>query len=176
MNFDTTYSAKSAAVRAARKAGLDPKACQISREGSSGRWRVQAPSAKAPAPIFPPANATRANELKRARAEREAKAAEKKTPRGEKKAGAGGKRAEILAAAEAGKLPPVPDFSAETHRRFRPKLAELVALVKAKEVKKLKAYPINPISTSPKAMDRYRNLAVIALEAQANGAKQKAAA
>lgn len=30
----------------------------------------------------------------------------------------------------------------------------------------LKAFPINPVSSSPKAMDKYRNLAVIALEVQ----------
>jgi hypothetical protein len=78
-----------------------------------------------------------------------------------------GARAKIEADAQAGKIPAPPDFSADTHTRFRPKLAELVALVKAKDVKGLKAYPINPISTSPKAMNRYRNLAVVALEAQA---------
>ena len=85
-----------------------------------------------------------------------------------------GQRAQIVADAEAGKLPPVPDFSAETHTRFRPKLAELVQLVKVRDIKGLKAYPIKPISTSPKAMDRYRNLAVIALEAQAKTEKKAA--
>lgn len=108
---------------------------------------------------FPPANATRAAELKAAAAQAKTKAVE---PKKEKPLGA---RAQIQADAEKGKLPPIPDFSADTHTRFRPKLAELVALVKAKDVKGLKAYPINPISTSPKAMDRYRNLAVVALQA-----------
>ena len=59
-----------------------------------------------------------------------------------------------------------PDFSAPTHERFRPRLAELVKLVKAKDIAGLKAFDIKPVSTSPKAMDRYRNLAVIALEAK----------
>jgi len=76
-----------------------------------------------------------------------------------------GKRAAILAAAQAGVLPTPPDFSAETHKRFRGKLADLVALAAAGDVAGLKAYPINPISSSPKALDRYRNLCVMALGA-----------
>jgi hypothetical protein len=78
-----------------------------------------------------------------------------------------GKRAEVLAAAEKGVLPAAPDFSAETHKRFRPKLAEVVALVEKGDVKALKAFPINPVSSSPKALAKYRDLAVIALEAKA---------
>jgi len=77
-----------------------------------------------------------------------------------------GKRAEVLAAAQAGTIPEAPDFSAETHTRFRKKLGEIVALVEAGNIEALKAFPINPVSSSPKAMDKYRNLAVIALEAQ----------
>lgn len=81
-----------------------------------------------------------------------------------------GKRAAIAAAAAEGKLPPAPDFSAPTHARFRSKLDEISALVKAKDLKGLRAYPINPVSSSLKALDRYRNLAVVALQAQAKGA------
>jgi hypothetical protein len=77
--------------------------------------------------------------------------------------------AEALASAEKGVLPKAPDFSAATHERFRPKLAELVKLAKAGDVKALKEYSINPISSSPKALDRYRNLAVVALEAREKG-------
>jgi hypothetical protein len=76
-----------------------------------------------------------------------------------------GKRAQIEADAKAGKLPTTPDFSAKTHERFRGKLAEVVKLAKAGDVKALKAFKVNPISSSPKAIDRYRNLAVMALEA-----------
>lgn len=78
-----------------------------------------------------------------------------------------GKRALVLAAAQAGKLPPVPDFSAETHRYFRPKLKRLTEMAKAGDIRGLKAYPIKTYSTSPKAMDRYRKLCVIALQARA---------
>lgn len=79
---------------------------------------------------------------------------------------ASGKRAAILEAAQRGELPAAPDFSAPTHARFRKKLAEIVALAEAGDVPGLKAITINPVSSSPKAMDKYRNLAVIALESR----------
>lgn len=115
----------------------------------------------------------RASDPKAAKAEAAA-AKEKATAKVLKKIAPDGQRvrhstAEAAAAAAEGKLPTPPDFSAETHKRFRPKLAELVALAKAGDVAGLKRYEINPISTSPKAMDRYRNLAVIALEARSKG-------
>jgi nicotinamidase-related amidase len=81
-----------------------------------------------------------------------------------------GKRAAVQTAAEAGILPPAPDFTANTHARFRPKLEELKKLVAAKDIKGLKAFAINPVSSSPKALDKFRNLSVIALEAQAKKA------
>lgn len=77
-----------------------------------------------------------------------------------------GKRAAIEADARSGKLPKAPDFSAETHKRFRPKLTEVVDLAKAGDLKGLKAVKINPVSSSPKAIARYRDLAVMALEAK----------
>ena len=75
-----------------------------------------------------------------------------------------GKRAAIEAAARDGKLPEPPDFSA---KRFRNKLASVVELAKAGDLKALRAFEINPVSSSPKAIARYRDLCVIALEAQA---------
>ena len=78
-----------------------------------------------------------------------------------------GQRAAIEAAAREGKLPEPPDFSAETHKRFRKKLASVVELAKAGDLKGLRAIEINPVSSSPKAIARYRELCVIALEAQA---------
>lgn len=94
------------------------------------------------------------------------KPADSEAPKADRKPS--GKRAEILAAAQAGTIPDAPDFSAETHSRYRKKLGEIVALVEAGNIEALKAFPINPISSSPKAMDKYRNLAVIALEARAS--------
>jgi hypothetical protein len=78
-----------------------------------------------------------------------------------------GKRTAIETAAREGKLPEPPDFSAETHKRFRNKLASVVELAKAGDLKGLHAFEINPVSSSPKAIARYRDLCVIALEAQA---------
>lgn len=78
--------------------------------------------------------------------------------------------AAIFEAAARGELPPVPDFSAETHRRYRPRLAEIVALVNKGDIAALEAAVINPVSTSPKAINRYRNAAVIALKAKAETA------
>lgn len=70
-------------------------------------------------------------------------------------------------AAKAGKVPPTPDFSADTHKAFRAKLAEVVAMVKAKDMKGLEAYRIKTYSSSPTAIDRYRRTAIIALKAGA---------
>jgi hypothetical protein len=77
-----------------------------------------------------------------------------------------GKRAAIEEAARTGELPAPPDFSAPTHARFRNKLAKLVELVEAGDIAGLKAMTINPVSSCPKAMARYRDLCVIALEAR----------
>jgi len=63
-----------------------------------------------------------------------------------------------------------PDFSKPTHARFRAKLARLVTLVEAGDVEGLKAIEINPVSTSPKTMARYRDLAVVAIEARKSDA------
>lgn len=96
---------------------------------------------------------------RKAKAEKPAKAPKPEKPLG--------KRAEIAAAAERGVLPDAPDFSADTHKPFRKKLEQLVALVKAADIEGLEAFEIKPISSSRKAMDRYRNLSVVALKAKA---------
>lgn len=134
-----------AAVKAARKAKLKAMAAAKKPAAKPAKAAKKAPAKAKPAK-------------------------EPKAPKAAKPAN--GQRAAILADAEAGILPKAPDFSAATHTRFRPKLAALVALVEARDIAGLKAFAINPISTSPKAMDKYRNLAVIALTAQA--AKEKA--
>jgi hypothetical protein len=78
-----------------------------------------------------------------------------------------GKRAAIEVAAREGTLPEPPDFSAETHKRFRNKLASVVELAKAGDLKGLRSFEINPVSSSPKAIKRYRDLCIVAIEAQA---------
>lgn len=74
--------------------------------------------------------------------------------------------ADIEAKARQGELPPPPNFSAPTHARFRAKLAALVELAGKADVASLRAIHINPVSSSPKALARYRDLAVLAIEAR----------
>jgi hypothetical protein len=185
---EQTYSARSAATRAARKALGDSArpGHDFTVEEVGDRWtwakkpthtdpgappKERAPQSPANAaepqpPAAPPVGAPAAAEAPGEPLERSAsrKAMESGPPRAMPRVNKA--RAEAEAAADRGELPTAPDFSAETHKRFRPKLAELEALVAAGDVKALKAYAINPISTSPKALDRYRNLAVRALEAK----------
>ncbi len=74
--------------------------------------------------------------------------------------------ADIEAKARQGELPPPPDFSAPTHARFRASLAALVELAGKADATGLRAIAINPVSSSPKALARYRDLAVLAIEAR----------
>ncbi len=74
--------------------------------------------------------------------------------------------ADIEAKARQGELPPPPDFSAPTHARFRAKLAALVELAGKADATGLRAISINPVSSSPKALARYRDLAALAIEAR----------
>jgi len=78
-----------------------------------------------------------------------------------------GKRQAVVDLAQSGTLPPGPDFSKPTHARFRAKLAQIVALAEAGDIAALQAFEINPVSSSPKAMGRYRDLCVIAITARA---------
>ena len=78
-----------------------------------------------------------------------------------------GKRQAILDQAQSGTLPTAPDFSKPTHARFRTKLAQIVSLAEAGDIAGLQTFEINPVSSSPKAMARYRDLCVIAITARA---------
>ena len=78
-----------------------------------------------------------------------------------------GKRQAILDQAQTGALPQPPDFSKPTHARFRAKLAQIVTLAEAGDIVGLQAFEINPVSSSPKAMARYRDLCVIAINSRA---------
>ena len=77
------------------------------------------------------------------------------------------KRQAVVDLAQSGTLPTAPDFSKPTHARFRAKLAQIVALAEAGDIEALIAFEINPVSSSPKAMARYRDLCVIAINARA---------
>ena len=78
-----------------------------------------------------------------------------------------GKRKAIFDQAQAGALPQPPDFSKPTHSRFRAELAQIVAMAEAGDIAGLQAFEINLVSSSPKAMARYRDLCVIAITARA---------
>ena len=77
------------------------------------------------------------------------------------------KRQAIRDQAQTGALPQAPDFSKPTHARFRAKLAQILALAEAGDIAGLQAVEIYPVSSSPKAMARYRDLCVIAITARA---------
>jgi imidazolonepropionase-like amidohydrolase len=78
-----------------------------------------------------------------------------------------GKRQAIRDQAQSGALPQPPDFSKATHARFRAKLVQIVAMAEEGDIAALQVFEINPVSSSPKAMARYRDLCVIAITARA---------
>lgn len=106
------------------------------------------------------------------------KAATKKAPAPKAKkaaatsspANARGKRTNWTALREEaakGKVPQAPDFSAATHAPYRGKLKQLQEMVARRDLDGLKAFEINPVSSSPKALENYRTTAIIAIEAKA---------
>ena len=152
----TTYDKKFNAQRGAQRAGLKPGESEVFKT-PDGRFGWRAITENEPAiSITDPALSEHPI----------AQANAASWPSGPKT----GKRKAIIEQAQAGALPAGPDFSKPTHARFRAKLAKLVALAEAGDLEGLKAIQINPVSTSPKAMARYRDLAVMAIEARANPA------
>ena len=141
----TTYDKKFNAQRGAQRTGLKPGEFEVFKtpEGRFG-WRAMAIDTDGQPPI------------------KITESEQPTSPTSPKP----GKRKAIIEQAQAGALPAAPDFSKPTHARFRVKLAKLVALAEAGDVEGLKAIEINPVSTSPKAMARYRDLAIIAIEAR----------
>tara|TARA_R110002073_G_scaffold303806_1_gene472271 strand:- start:7952 stop:8641 length:690 start_codon:yes stop_codon:yes gene_type:complete len=138
-----TYTKKFNAQRAAKAAGLDPDETEIIQADGGFAWRRK--EAPKPEPAAKPSAKTL------------------NTPKTGRKIA---RYAALEEAAKNGKMPAAPDFSAPTHARFRGKLARLVELAEAGDMAGLEAVEINPISTSPKAMKRYRDLCVIALHAR----------
>jgi hypothetical protein len=162
-----TYAKKSSAQRAAKAAGHDLADIEIvkTKDGFTFRAKDSKPAihvnnlAASNHPIAK-TNADSWNAIPAVRR------AGKKAKAGTASPRPPSKRAQIEADARAGTLPEPPDFSAETHKRFRTKLARLVELAKTSDIAGLKAIQINPVSTSPKAMARYRDLCIAALEAR----------
>jgi hypothetical protein len=75
---------------------------------------------------------------------------------------------DLLESAHAGVLPTPPDFTADTHKNYRAKLARIVEAIAAGDVAALEAVDIKPVCSSSIPMARFRNLAVIALKARAS--------
>lgn len=79
----------------------------------------------------------------------------------------GGKRAAELARAQAGQMPEPCKFPPKAaYNPFRKKQDELAALAKAGDIAGLKSYPVKPSSTSRKKLHRWRELAIVALQAK----------
>jgi len=141
-----TYAKKFNAQRAAKAAGLTDDEFEIVKTKDGFAWRAKpvASDAKlAPDPSREPRKTVPAK-------------ATGKWTRG----------VFLREAALRGEMPPPPDFSAPTHARFRNKLASVVALAEAGDLDGLRAFEINPVSSSPKAIKRYRDLCIMALEAR----------
>jgi hypothetical protein len=163
-----TYPKRFNAQRAARAALKNPNAKEgvdfHTGKNPAGDWMFRI----APKPQAKPAPA--AKELSdRVRADVAASKARMAEIRAKVAKPKLGKRAQAEADAAAGKLPAPPDFSAETHARFRKRLSEIEAAVKAGDIKALRADTTEPKSSSRVALCRYRDLAIIALEAQRAG-------
>lgn len=147
-----TYGKKFNAQRAAERAGIAPDRIEVEKTPEGFVWREKpeaAVSAPAPAP--------------RAKGRRPAAAQPVPEPKRRRRTS----YEDLEAEARKGRLPEAPDFSAATHARFRNKLARLVELAGSGDIAGLKAVEINPVSSSPRAMARYRDLCVMAIEARA---------
>jgi hypothetical protein len=151
-DLQKTYGKKFNAQRAAERAGIAPDRIEVEKTPEGFVWREKL-TATAPAPAPAP----------RAKGRRPAAA----KPPTEPQRGRRTRYKELEAQARKGKLPNAPDFSAATHARFRNKLARLVELAAAGDIAGLKAVEINPVSSSPRAMMRYRDLCVMAIESRA---------
>jgi hypothetical protein len=148
------YTKKFNARRAAQRAGIPDDRIEVLRTPKGYVWRDTGP--KAPAPAEAETAAAPIVEAAPAAAPQPAAPKRKRIDYDK-----------LEAEAHKGHLPEPPDFSAPTHARFRNKLAMLIDLAGAGDIDALRAFEINPVSSSPKAMARYRDLCVIALEARA---------
>jgi hypothetical protein len=159
-----TYSTKFNARRAAENAGTPGDRIEVIKTPEGYSWReTPGTSAAAEATAAAEPSPAKVAKAKRDRAP-SAPVAPAVAPKPRQRA-----NFEALeAGARAGNLPQPPDFGAATHARFRGKLARLADLAAAGDVEALRAFEINPVSSSPKAMARYRDLCVIALEARAS--------
>lgn len=168
-----TYAKKFNAKRAAKAAGHDLKDVEIVKAKDGFTFRVKGSKSAVRiddlAASEHPIAKTNADSWNAIPAIKRAGKKEPKQTAGSATRPAG-KRAAIEAAAREGKLPTPPDFSAETHKRFRNKLASVIALAEAGDINGLRSFEINPVSSSPKAIARYRDLCIMALETRQQAA------
>lgn len=156
--FSTVHKTQAAAriVLADLKARPDFEQIRVVPAGDVAGFRLEVKQQKAGKK---PANATRTAQATKKSAKK-AKAEEPKAPRR-------GRHADEVEAALKGKLPAAPDFSSPSRERYRGRLKGITDLVKAKDIAGLKALQINPVDSANKIMGRFRDHAVIALEAKA---------
>jgi hypothetical protein len=168
-----TYAKKFNAQRAAKAAGHDPGEIEIIKTKGGFAFRVKEKQPRVHiADLAASGNPTAKANTESGNTIPATKRAREQTQKAEtpKATGKWTRGVAIREAAQRGELPVIPDFSAETHRRFRNKLAQVAALVEAGDVAALKAFEINPVSSSPKAIARYRDLCITALEARQQAA------
>ena len=100
-----------------------------------------------------------------------AKAEPKAKPASDKPMSARARNAQAEVDAAKGVLPPQPDLSADAGKTFRPRLATMVEMAEAGDVAGLRAYKVSKTDVFAngwlKWLERYRTLAIIALDARA---------
>jgi hypothetical protein len=167
------------AARDALKAAGKPLPASLTGKGKAPAKKAPARKGKAPGKAQAAGKKAPAKKApaRKGKAPGKAQAAGKKAPakkapadkaaagNGTAQAPAKGKRAAIIAQANAGKLPPAPDWSRKTH--YRAQHAALIELVKAGDVRALIKLELPTTITQ---LSRYRDLAVIALKARAGKA------
>ena len=88
------------------------------------------------------------------------------TPKAKVPKAASSEKAAIAEAAKQGVLPPTPDYSAKTHRAYVKRFENVIAMVKARDLAGLKAEPTLVTWATSKMLCTYRDLCIVALEAQ----------
>lgn len=122
--------------------------------------RIKAEEKAKSATTARPAATAKADKPKTAKADKAAKPAKPRKPSDRAHYDWSGARDK----AAKGTIPAAPDFSANTHRSYRGALGEVEKLVKARDLAGLQAYRVKGTSTSPNAIKRYREIAIIALK------------
>lgn len=129
-----------------------------------------APAAPTPPPAKPEAETTEDTmTTKTTSKSKKASKAKARTPVKAKTKAASGARARYdwktaEEKAAAGTLATPPDFSAPTHKPYASKIEEVLKAARAGDKEALAKIKIKPVSSTPKALDRYRKLAITAIE------------